>query len=277
MLSLHHLQEEQRAIHYEIAALLAHRQTEALSFTLHGRAYDKHTAPIGSLAQILGSLQALFNRVTHAVKYGVSTKIANHALAATAQLQFAGRFDSSFGMVLTVPSQVDLAGDSPIISACERTVALLNDTQISDETMRLGGWAIGSYRELLTQLNRAGAVPSIAWRDPWGKQPTWTPDSDTLYAMENRLAGIKDVRHTIKETEGHLIDAHKGKLSFELAMGRKTLRGTFPQELIGEIEPLIWQHCHITYRETITQDAGLGRERTTATMLKIRPGKAALK
>ncbi|WP_157645656.1 hypothetical protein [Burkholderia ubonensis] len=250
--------------------LLEHRKMECAGFALEGQKYDQHTVAYIDLWRIVQSIGDLFMRVCQAA-IGPAKKDIPDSVRARATLRIAGFYESSFGIAVEIPSQVDLAGQSLSALGFENLFALVCAHDPGDIAIDYGPWVIKKYRELVERLLAASATPKFEWRSPFGDIRSWRPDTNELLHIKNRLAALRDEEAKVLEVNGVLAEASLIRMTFGIVGGGRTVKGKVPHHLSANVAALFNQRCRAVYEERRLIDEATEQEKKVSTLISIEP------
>jgi hypothetical protein len=257
-----------------LSELMQDRDFEVLNFALDGYAFEKHSAPIDTLAVFFSAMQMLVYRVGNFVdsrcdKRTIPANVRNHL-----GLSLAGVYDSSFGLNLVIPSQVDQLGNSTVIQTLDVMFSAFNDENTVDVISNLGKQATIAYKRFIKTLANKNIEPKFKWRSPNGKELCWNATLNTVAMIDNRLSSIIFKEEEIIETTGQLLGASMISGSFQfvpddIAKYGSSVRGKVDADLFDDIAENFGHKCSVKYRVVKIYDETLEREKKTSTLLKI--------
>jgi hypothetical protein len=259
----------------DLSDLMQNRNLEVLNFALDGYAFENHSAPIDTLAVFLSTMQMLVYRVGNFVnsrcdKQSVPANVRNNL-----GISLAGVYDSSFGMNLVIPSQVDQLGSSTVIQTLDAMFSAFNDENTVDVISNLGKHATIAYKRFIRTLADKNIEPKFKWRCPNGNELCWNASLNTVAKINNRLSSITFSEEEIIETTGQLLGASMISGSFQFVPDDMTkygnsVRGKVDADLFEDIAENFGHHCLAKYRVVKIYDETLERETKVVTLLKIK-------
>jgi hypothetical protein len=274
-LSCENLQDLQERLIQERAEVLRHRIGEALEVALTGRRFGSDGASIDHLGIFFRRLQKLYSSIAQSIQSGptLSGPIAGDIRAAT-ELQLAGVFPSSFGMLMTVPSETDLTGRSLASDSLVALFKALSPEKDEKTLMQLSGElgprASSHLRHLARELARSDATLRLAWATTNGHQVTsLIRPADALTIVEN-LDKIVQTRSEEMSLSGVLAGASLVRNRFELLVdGGEVIEGTILSGLAEHVKGVFGAHCGVTVNKTAVLDRGTGDQRTYYVLTSI--------
>jgi len=276
--SLEHLQER---IFEERLQILRHRIGEAVEVALDGRRFGKEGASIDHLGIFFRRLQKLYSSIAQAIQSGptLAGPIAGDIRAAT-ELQLAGVFPSSFGMLMVIPSQPDLTGRSlasDSLAALFKVFMSENDEKalmgISGE---LGPRAFSHLRHLARELSRGDATLRLSWATNSGHRLNSVINPADAIAIVQNLEKIVQTRSEELSLSGVLAGASLFRGRFELLSDNIGLiEGTTVTGLAESLKAAFGTRCEATVNQTVILDRGTGEQRTYYVLTSINGRKPA--
>ncbi|WP_372623381.1 hypothetical protein [Falsiroseomonas sp.] len=270
--SLEHLQE---CLLEERLEVLRHRVGEAVEVALDGRRFGKEGASIDHLGIFFRRLQKLYSSIAQAIQSGptLAGPIAGDIRAAT-ELQLAGVFPSSFGMLMVVPSQPDLtgrslAGDS--LAALFKVFMSENDEKaLMEISGELGPRASSHLRHLARELSRSDATLRLSWATNSGQRLNSVIKPGDALAMVQSLEKIVQTHSEELGLSGVLAGASLVRGRFELlADNMGLIEGTIVTGLAESVKDAFGSRCEVTVNRTVVLDRGTGEQRTYYVLTSI--------
>jgi hypothetical protein len=266
-LSCESLANMQERLLEERLKILQHRIGEALEVTLDGRRFGKEGASIDHLGIFFRRLQKLYSSIAQAIHSGptLAGPIAGEIRGAT-ELQLAGVFPSSFGMIMVVPSQPDLAGRSLASDSLEALFKVFvtkdDEEAIMGISGELGPRASSHLRHLARELSRSNATLRLSWATNKGdRRNSLIRPTDALAIVES----LEKIVQTSSEKiilSGILAGASLFRGRFELMSDDLGLiEGTIVPGLAESVKDAFATRCEATVNRTIVLDRATGEQR----------------
>lgn len=196
-------------------------------------------ATIAAVTAVLGAFQKTFTNVYDALTLGrpkMKAKASRDTIEATA-FEFAYSFPGSIGIMMTLPNDRLLLGETGLDDAIKTTFDLLN-AKTQDEvqliTDKVGLPAVRAAHEWAEENAKAG----------FGARITWQRDEvirDSMHAQTQELAQLSSFMKQIHAREeitviGELVEVDLIVRKFQMRVGEKIIRGDF-KDAIGTAHP----------------------------------------
>jgi hypothetical protein len=238
---------------------------------------DDKPATISGLTAVLSTFQKVFTSVYDAVMRGpkLTSKAGAETIAAT-ELGFAYTYPGSVGVMMTLPNDRLLIGDTKLGEAMGQTLELLNardKVKVEAMTEIIGLPAVRLAHQWATENAKAG----------FGAEITWLRNDSMKRELRLQMQEIAEVASSIRQAiakeeivvTGELLDVALSSHTFQMRLHDRIIQGGFKDAINAEHPAQLPK----TYRATLNVMQKIviedGKEEITYFLVRLDPPEEA--
>jgi hypothetical protein len=234
---------------------------------------NERPASISGLTAVLSAFQKVFTSVYDALERGPKQRAkAGADIIAATELRFAYSFSGSVGIMMTLPNDRLLVGETKLDEAMGQTLELLSardKIKVEAMTEIVGLPAVRLAHQWATENAKSG----------FGADITWMRDNSVKKELRLQTQEIAEVASSIRQATaqeelvvtGELLDVAMSAHTFQMQLSDKTIQGQF-QDAINAQHPA---ELPKTYRATLKVQQKIviedGKEEITYFLVRLDP------
>lgn len=266
------LQKRQQSLESQFAASAADQGIDVFTYRLFG---SNGNPSILSLATALVDFQTLITVVYDAIKSSVPkirTRVSAESRLETA-LNFGYSYPGSVGLVLTIPNERLLIGESNLDKAVEAIFALAKATEpskILEFAKQLGPASIGAMYKWALDLDQSGLGADIQWRRGQSVRAHLMAQRPELEQLHQVIGHTSD--ETIEEllVDGLLMGADVNSKSFHIQIeSGEHIRGSFIDAISPSQTVELPKRYRASIRRTVTFRYSTEQEKISYHLLRL--------
>jgi hypothetical protein len=197
---------------------------------------NQDTIKVVSFANALHNFQAMFTTVVDAIKNGPKERARpDAAMVAQTAFDFGYCFSGSAGIVMTMPDELVLLGESDFeksITAIFEMARARTSDQIAAHAKRLGVASIRKLYRWTNDLLLAGAGADIKWKK--GKENEYQ-----LFIQTPQLEGLRDAISQTSEEIETIVEMSGELVGLDVDTKRFHMKVEGPDDIKGGVSPII--------------------------------------
>jgi hypothetical protein len=200
---------------------------------------DNNRANISSLARILDGFQSAFSLAYEALKEGPKKKSTlNQESREHTSLGFAYSFSGSVGIVMTLPNERLLLGETYVDEAMRLVLQMAQSTtsqEIAGFAKKLGAPPVRALYKWAAEHTHSKFSADIEWRRKEQIRSHLFIQQPQLEQLRKAIEQTSEEKEVVEEVSGDLVGADVTRKSFHLKTpGRGEIRGTFADAISTE-------------------------------------------
>jgi hypothetical protein len=234
------IQKRRENLEGEFSEIVKHQKLDVCSYRIFSETQDN--IKIASLANALHDFQSLFTTVFDALKNGPKDRArVDAATAAYSAFDFGYCFSGSAGIVMTMPQEMVLIGDSDLDRTITEIFEMAKATkpeQLKSHAKRLGLASVRKVYQWVTDHLQAGAGADIQWKKNNDLSQRIFIQVPQLEALQKSILDTSEETEIPIEVSGELVgfDSNSHWFHFKTEDGVVMKGGTSPK--IGTIHTL---------------------------------------
>lgn len=229
------LQKRQTSLEVELEHLAAQQQTDVVNYRLFSDSDESMS--ITAVAKTLTDFQEWLTTIYDALKNGPKERDRRDAEAvSTTRLNFAYSYAGSVGVVMTMPAEQLLIGETNLDKAVETIFKLVkakSTEEIATYAKSLGPATIRRMYRWVTDHLESGVGADIEWRRNQKVKSSLLIQQQELRELQSTIGATSEETETTIEIPGVLIGADIDRRTFHIKIeGDEDVSGTM-SPLIG--------------------------------------------
>lgn len=215
------------------------RDKEVIEIRLKGKTANG-TIPLEVLAKLSDGLSGSILNASYFIQFGNRLKkIKAKEIHDTVDLRLAGISTGSTRLFVTANTAPDLFGRSLVEESLQHSFNLLqseNVDELTESASKIGKESVKKLYKFITTISNAELEVDLNWNSPTDESHEWKGDKQKLLQVAQSLTNIQMTEPEQVEFSGELI-AISLRGQFEIrTIDKKTIKGTFPNNLLEEIK-----------------------------------------
>jgi carbon monoxide dehydrogenase subunit G len=217
------------------------RDKEVIEIRLKGRTANG-TIPLEVLAKLADGLSGTVLNASYFIQFGNKIKrVKTKEVHDIVDLRLAGISTGSTRLFVTANTAPDLFGRSLVEESLKHSFNLLQSEspdELTESASKVGKESVKKLYKFLISISNAELEVDLNWSSPTNETYEWHGNAQTLLRVAQSLTNIQMNDPEVIEFSGELITISL-RGNFELVSDdKRTIRGTFPNDLLDEIKTL---------------------------------------
>ena len=219
----------------------AKREKEIIEIRLKGKSANG-TIPLEVLAKLADGLSGTVLNASYFIQFGHKVKkVKAKEIHDIVNLRLAGISTGSTKLFVIANTAPDLFGISLAEESLKHSFNLLQSEsadELTESASKIGKESVKKLYKFITSISNADLEVDLDWSSPTNEKYEWKGSKDNLLRVAQSLTNIQMSEPEVISFSGELFTISL-RGNFEIKSDdKRTIRGTFPNELLEEIKTL---------------------------------------